>query len=142
MGKGVIKIGLDSNVFKNRKFLEWLIDTGGFISHISIIVYMETLLWYLRLGLKKEDFIEDLDKIGVKVIGLNREIASRVADIAVKHGKSFPFKYHARDYVIGVTSMVEEATLITYNTRHFEWLKNYDILAQTPEEFILEYLYG
>lgn len=141
MGQRTIKIGLDSNVFKNRRFLEWLRDTGGFDIHISIIVFMETLLWYLRLGLSKEDFIDDLNKIGIKVINFNDEIASRVVDIATRQGKKFPFRYHARDYVIGATSIVEEASLITYNIKHFGWLKEYDILVQTPEEFILEYIY-
>ena len=141
MGKGVIRIGLDSNVFRNRKFLSWLRDIGGLKIHISIIVFVETLIWYLKLGLSRNDFIDDLTKLGVEIVDLNESIASRVAETAIKHGDEFPFRFHARDYIIGVTSIVMEATLITYNRRHFKWLDQYGVKVYTPEEFILEYIY-
>jgi hypothetical protein len=52
MGDRNLKIGLDSTVFKNRKFIDWLIYNRDLLeTHISGVVYMETLLWYKRLGI-------------------------------------------------------------------------------------------
>jgi hypothetical protein len=52
-----LKAGLDSTVFKNRKFIDWLIyNRNLFEMHISEVVNMETLLWYKRLGIGKEGF--------------------------------------------------------------------------------------
>lgn len=141
MGTRNLRIGLDSNVFKNRKFLDWLRYTGKFNVHISVIVYIETLLWYLKLGLKDEDFKDDLKKLKVEIVDLNESLASLIAKNAVKYGKKFPFKHHARDYVIGTTAQLKKATLVTYNLDHFTWLKDLGINVMSPEELILEYIY-
>lgn len=64
MGNRNLKIGLDSTVFKNRKFIDWLIyNKNLFETHISEVVYMETLLWYKRLGIGKEGFDDDLNEL-------------------------------------------------------------------------------
>ena len=141
MGTRNLRIGLDSNVFKNRKFLEWLRHTEKFEIHISVIVYVETLLWYLKIGLKDNDFKDDLKKLKVEVADLNESLASLVAKNAKKYSKKFPFRHHARDYVIGTTAQLKKATLITYNLNHFEWLRDLRINVMSPEEFILEHFY-
>ncbi len=141
MGARNLRIGLDSNVFKNRRFLDWLRYTGKFNVHVSIIVYVETLLWYLRLGLKIDDFMDDLKKLKVEVVDLNESLALLIVKNAAKYGKEFPFKHHARDYVIGTTAQLKKATLITYNLNHFKWLKDLGVNVMTPEELILEYVY-
>ena len=54
MGDRTLKIGLDSTVFKNRKFIDWVIYNRNFFeTHISDVVNIETLLWYKRLGIGK-----------------------------------------------------------------------------------------
>jgi len=63
-----LKIGLDSTVFKNRKFIDWLIyNKDLFETHISEVVYMETLLWYKRLDIGKEGFDDDLNELHAKI---------------------------------------------------------------------------
>jgi len=56
----------------------------------------------------------------------------------LKYGNEFPFRHHARDYVIGATAMMEKATLITQNTQHFGWLTKEGITVRTPEDFVAE----
>ena len=141
MGLRDLRIGLDSNVFRNRRFLDWLRYIGKFEVHISIIVYIETLLWYYKLGLKDADLIDDLNKLRVEIVDLDGKIASLTIINALKYGGKFPFKHHARDYVIGSTAQFKKSILITYNLKHFQWLTELGVDVMTPEELILESMY-
>lgn len=105
-----------------------------------MIVYAETLLWYKKLGLKRKQLEAELRKLKASIKNLNEEIADRATDVALKHRNEFPFRHHARDYVIGVTALMERATLITHNTQHFVWLTKEGIAVRTPEEFVAENL--
>jgi hypothetical protein len=116
MGDRNLKIGLDSTVFKNRKFIDWLIyNRDLFETHISEVVYMETLLWYKRLGIGKEGFDDDLNELNAKIIFVDTNLPDLITENALKFGKEFPFKDHARDYVIGSIAESEESYLITDN---------------------------
>ena len=98
MGNRNLKIGLDSTVFKNRKFIDWLIyNKNLFETHISEVVYMETLLWYKRLDLGKEGFDDDLNELHAKIIFVDMKLSDLITENAVKFGRAFPFKDHARD---------------------------------------------
>jgi len=120
--------------------LEWLRYTGRFDIHASIIVYAETLLWYKTLGLTREELEDELRKLKASIKNLDERLADMATDSALKYGGSFPFKDHARDYVIGATALDQKATLITYNTQHFEWLAKEGIAVKTPEDFVAENL--
>jgi len=64
-----LETGLDSTVFKNRTFIDWLsYNRDLFEIHISEVVYLETLLWYKRLGIGKEWFDGDLNELSAKII--------------------------------------------------------------------------
>ena len=77
MGNRNLKIGLDSTVFKNRKFIEWLIfNKNVFKTHISEIVYIETLLWYKRLGIGKEGFDSDLNELNARINFMDMNLAN------------------------------------------------------------------
>jgi predicted nucleic acid-binding protein len=136
MGSRNLKIGLDSTVFKNRKFIEWLIfNKNVFKPHISEIVYIETLLWYKRLGIGKDGFDSDLNELNARINFMDVDLADLITENAVKFGKQFPFKYHARDYVIGSSAESAGSYLITDNIRHFRWLSG-KVPVMTPEEFV------
>ena len=113
---------------------------GRFDIHASIIVYAETLLWYKTLGLTRKELEDELRKLKASIKNLDEGLADIATDSALKYGGSFPFKHHARDYVIGATALDEKATLITYNTQHFEWLRKEGIAVKTPEDFVAENL--
>lgn len=82
----------------------------------------------------------EIRKLRASIKNLNEEIADKATDNALKYAREFPFRHHARDYVIGATALQEKATLITYNTHHFEWLTKEGISVKTPEDFIAENL--
>jgi len=123
-------------VFRNRPFLEWLRYTNKHQLEISIIVYVETLLWYKSRGIKRTDFEEELQRLGVDVAELSRDIADKTNANALKHRKTFPFKQHARDYVIGTSALEHKATLLTYNLNDFKWVTAEGGTVCTPETFL------
>ncbi len=136
MGDRNLRIGLDSTVFKNRRFIDWLIyNRNLFETHISEVVYMETLLWYKRLGIGKEGFDDDLNELNAKIIFVDTNLSDLITENALKFGKVFPFKDHARDYVIGSIAESEGSYLITDNVKHFRWLSG-KIQVMTAEEFV------
>lgn len=136
MGDRNLKAGLDSTVFKNRKFIDWLIyNRDLFEIHISEVVYIETLLWYKRLGIGKEGFDGDLNELNAKIIFADVNMSDLVTENALNFGNEFPFKEHARDYVIGSIAESEGSCLITDNIKHFRWLSG-KIQVMTPEEFV------
>ena len=131
-----MKIGLDSTVFKNRKFIEWLIyNKNVFELHISEIVYIETLLWYKRLSIGKKGFDSDLSELNARISFMDLDLADLITENAVKFGKQFPFKFHARDYVIGSSAESARSYLITDNIKYFRWLSG-NVTVMTPEEFV------
>ena len=129
-----MKISIDSNCFGNLNFIDFLIEhRNNFEIHLSIIVFIETLIWYKLRGLKFDDFEADLKELKVKIDSLTEEIGKKISDIAITKNKTFPFNIHARDYFIGMIAEFNETTLITYNIKHFDWLQK-DVL--TPEELV------
>ncbi len=133
-----MKISIDSNCFKNLKFIDFLTQNSGKIEvHIPIIVYIETLIWYKFKGLKKDDFEAEIKDLEARIDLINEEIGEKISEIVFKKNKFFPFKNHARDYFIGVTAEYYQTILITYNTKHFDWLQK---KALTPEEFLETFL--
>ena len=131
-----MKLTLDSGVFRNRPFLEWLRYTNKHQLEISIITYVETLLWYRSRGLKRTDFDEELENLGISIRELSQDLADKTTTNALKHRKAFPFKHHARDYVIGTSALEYEATLITYNSDDFKWVTEEGGTVHTPESLL------
>lgn len=99
---------------------------------ISIIAYLETLFWYLTKSLSIEDFQRDLDEIYAGVTPLDPSLAQSVAERAIP--SVLPFRHHARDFIIGTSSIQREAILLTYNIAHFSWMPKGRVA--TPEKFI------
>jgi len=97
-------------------------------------------LWYKKLGLTRRQLDTELRKLKASIKGLNEDLADGATNAALRHGKEFPFRYHARDYIIGVTALMEKATLITHNTQHFDWLTKEGVAVKTPENFVSENL--
>ena len=136
MESGSLKLALDSSVFRNRRFLEWLRYTNKHEVQVSILAYVETLLWYKVLGLNRKDFDEELASLGVSITELSQNLADKTTANALKHRKAFPFKHHARDYVIGTSALESKATLITYNLDDYRWIEEEGGTVDTPENFL------
>ena len=76
-----------------------------------------------------------INELHAKIIFLYMKLSDLITENAVKFGKQFPFKDHARDYVIGSIAGSEESYLITDNVKHFRWLSGM-APVMTPEEFV------
>ena len=133
-----MNISLDSSIFKDTNFLIWLeVNKERFSISISVVVYIETLLWYLFMGLSEKTFEEIIEKLEVDVVPVSEEIGRIVAITAKAYNKQLPFKHHARDYIIGITAITTQSEVfLTYNKKHYEWLNEKGISVMTPEEFL------
>ncbi len=133
-----MKISLDSNCFRDPKFIDFLTQNSDLIEvHIPIIVFIETLIWFKLRGLKLDDFEYELNRLNAKIDLLDKEIGNKISDIVIDKEKIFPFKVHARDYFIGAIAEFNNTILITYNINHF---KRFQLQVLTPEEFITSFL--
>jgi predicted nucleic acid-binding protein len=128
------KITLDSNVWKNHYFINWLqSDQSIHKDHICpIIVYLETKLWYDMRGLRLEDFNRDLQELKSKIILFNETHVEQV--IKFTQNSNLPFRHHARDFIIGAIAFENESLLITNNIGHFGYLPKEKLL--TPQQYL------
>ena len=86
-----MKISLDSPVFKNGPFSAWLrIHKREFEIYLSVIVYIEPLLWYAFLGFEENKFDNKLNKLGITIININKEVAKETVKIAKAEYKKLP----------------------------------------------------
>ncbi len=129
------KLMLDSAVFAERSFLAWLrLKRGHFEVYVSPIVYAETALWYMYVGIGVEALERDLEALGAEVPPITREAAKLAAEAAYANRRLLPFRHHARDYIIGAQAALLGADVVTLNKKHFSWLKR--VKALTPWELV------
>lgn len=128
-----MKISLDSNVFADQDFLEWLqVNSKTFSIHLSFMVALETLYWYKLRGLNKDHFDYDLSKLEAQIHDLTSSELDSISDNAIT--SKIKFRHHARDIIIGSQAQYNECTLITNNAKDFQWMKE-EIMS--PDELVL-----
>jgi tRNA(fMet)-specific endonuclease VapC len=126
-----VRIVLDTNVFNDRRFLEWLMDSP-FQPVTSSVVYMEVLYRYARrrgLPEAKSKVRAVFESLSLKVMDFDEESAELVVQNALGR---WDFSKNARDYMIGSLAVKLNAPLVTNNKKHFEWLPE----VYTPDEFM------
>jgi hypothetical protein len=123
-------IVLDTNVFSNKGFCEWL-KRSDCDAYISAIAYTELLYHYLKKkGKDGREFVDAfLDALKIQVVPFDRECA-RIASKAVI-GR-WDFKKKVRDYMIGSLAVKLRGLMITYNVKDFDWIDE----VYTPDEFL------
>ncbi|AGK61675.1 putative nucleic acid-binding protein, contains PIN domain [Archaeoglobus sulfaticallidus PM70-1] len=127
-----MKIVLDTNVFQNRRFCEWL-KKGNHDARISTITYTELLYHYLKKkGKDGREFVDAfLDALKVQVMPFDRECARIASNAAIGR---WDFRKKVRDYMIGSLAVKLRCPMITYNVKDFEWISENEIY--TPDEFL------
>ena len=134
--KKILNIALDSNVFRNLDFINYLTIHKDLISvFLPPIVQLEVGYFYLAKGSTWNDFMKDINKFKGKLLDWNSIKIKDVLDNSIKEKNKLPFKHHFRDFIIGTQCSELSYPLITYNSNHFKWMKK--DLIQTPETFIL-----
>ncbi len=128
------KLALDSNVFHHKDFLIWLKRRTDIDVNVPIIAYVEIYLRSVRRSLTRELEIVLLG-IRASINPLEKTIGERAVGEAIKNPK-LPFKYHARDFLIGATVLQQGAILVTQNKKHFKWMKEF---VRSPDELMREW---
>jgi len=137
MNKVKDKIAIDSNVFRNFGFINYLRQNkGSFQVFIPTIVYLEVGYYYLSKGITWEEFIKEIQKFDGDFLGWESIIVSEVLKNAISNKLTLPFREHFRDFLIGTQCENLKIKFITYNKNHFKWIESISIL--TPEEFVQE----
>ena len=79
------RVDLDSDVFRNHDFINWLsINKENLSVDLSVIVYLETLFWYLTKSLSIDDFELDLEEIQAGITPFDSSLAQDAAERAIK----------------------------------------------------------
>ncbi len=129
-----MRISLDSNVFRDQDFIDWLQSRRDHLDvFISVISALETYHWYNIRGLSKDLFEKDLQELNAQVLELSLEDIYKIS--ASAQTTNLPFKHHARDFIIGTHAIDSQSVLITYNLKHFGWLKPGNLLS--PDLLVL-----
>jgi len=129
-------IALDSNVFRNLDFINYLTLYKDKLSiHLPSIVQLEVGYYYLAKGSSWDSFLRDIQKFNGKLMDWNSIRIEEVLQNAISQKTIFPFKNHFRDFIIGTQCESLSCSLITYNNHHFNWLKQAVIF--TPDSFII-----
>lgn len=106
---------LDTNVFNNRKFLDWLKGTKKEVSTSSISV-MELAYHHFKKGMPEGYTLAVLTAISIGIADFDYKAAVEAAKSAV--GK-WDFSEKAADYAILGTAKKLDATIVTENKEHF-----------------------
>ena len=137
MSKISEKVAIDSNVFRNLNFINYLrINKEKIQVYIPSIVSFEIGYYFLTKGITWEDFLKEIQKLHGIFLEWDSVVLLEVLKNALNNKEILPFRHHFRDFMIGTQCEKIGLNLISYNKNHFEWLKRISI--QTPEEFILK----
>ncbi len=116
---------LDTNVFNNRSFLDWIKEKDEEV-YVSSISVMELAYHHLKKGMAEEYTLSVLKALGIKIADFGYDAALEGAKSAI--GK-WDFSEHAPDYAILGIAKTLKATLVTENKRDFAYKK-----VKTPNE--------
>jgi predicted nucleic acid-binding protein len=132
-------ITLDSNVFRNQRFIDWLMSPEAVHGRhvLPIIVYVEVLVWYEMRGLTREDLEADLQKMKTEIVELTPAYVDQLME-NIRSNPGFLFRHHARDFLIGTVVREKNSMLITNNKSHFAWMA--DGTVKSPEEYLTQCL--
>lgn len=123
-----MKIVLDTNIFNNKKFCEWLLESTE-KKYLPAFAYLEYLYHNLKKGNTESMVDTFLEQMNITIIPFSKEEALVAALKAIGR---WDFKDNARDYSIGATAEKLNGLLITNNTKDFKWLEN----VITPDEML------
>jgi predicted nucleic acid-binding protein len=129
------KYALDSNVFRNLKFIDYLILHKDELDiAFPKIVQLEVGYYFKTKGYNWEKFMIEMQKFNCRMLDWQMGDPELIINKAFDWKQQLPFKDHIRDYLIGTQCKNENRTLITYNVSHFSWIEKIEVIA--PEDFV------
>ena len=131
------KIAIDSNIFRNLDFINFLRQNKGSLQiFLPTIVCLEVGYFYMRKGITWESFRKEVHKFNGIFLDWESIRIMKVLKYAVENKNTLPFRHHFRDFLIGTQCKILGINLVSYNKNHFKWLK--PILVFNPEEYIIK----
>jgi hypothetical protein len=116
---------LDTNVFNNRKFLEWIREHGDEF-YVSAVSAMELVYHHLKKGMPEGYTLSVLKAIGIKIADFGYEAALQGAKSAIE---KWDFGERAPDYAVLGAAKALDAVLVTQDKGQFAYEK-----VKTPGE--------
>ena len=141
-----LKLVLDTNVFNNKEFCNWLLFEKE-EKYLPAIVYMEYLHHHLKKGNTESMVDAFLEQMNISIIPFGKNEAIYAAKSRFRNwefneiaNQKFEDSKHevvrnAREYAIGSTALNLNAILVTNNLKGFKWMD--DVL--TPDEILENY---
>lgn len=123
-----MKLALDTNVFNNRKFCDWLLSSSE-VKYLPAFAYMEYLYHNLKKGNTESMVNAFLEQMNITIVPFGKNEAAQAARGSLGN---WDFSENARDYAIGATAIRLNAKLVTNNIKHFKWMEN----VITPEDIL------
>lgn len=123
-----MKLVLDTNVFNNKKFCKWLLNTPE-EKYLPAVAYMEYTYHNLKKEITQSMVDAFLEQMNIFIVPFGRYEAIEAAQCAIGN---WDFSENARDYAIGATALRLNSKLVTYNVKHFKWMEN----VITPDELL------
>lgn len=118
---------LDTNVFNNRGFLDWIGEKGGEV-YVSSISVMELVYHHLKKGTPEGYTLSVFKALKIEIVDFDYNAALEGAKSAI--GK-WDLSEHAPDYAILGIAKTLKATLVTENKEDFAYEK-----VNTPAEIM------
>jgi predicted nucleic acid-binding protein len=128
-------IAIDSNIFRDRDFINYLILYKGKLRiFVPTIVQMEAGFFHLIKGNTWEDFVLHMQEFGGECVGWDQVSIQDVIVNAYNARQKLPFRQHIRDFIIGTECETLGCDLVTSNVDHFSWVKK--ITVKSPQDFV------
>ena len=126
-----LKLALDTNVFNNKKFCNWLLLEKE-EKYLPAIVYMEYLNHHLKKGNTESMVDAFLEQMNITVVPFGKNEATKAAQSRFNNWDS---NENARKYTIASTAISLNAKLVTNNSKDFKWMDN----VLTPDDILEKY---
>ncbi|MBN2151949.1 MAG: type II toxin-antitoxin system VapC family toxin [Candidatus Lokiarchaeota archaeon] len=131
----LLKIALDTNVFRNFDFINYLIKKKEHCQvNLPSVVHLELGSFFKSKGLSWETFENDLARINALVLPWEGIDDQAVVENAFANRGELAFRDHFRDFLIGSQCMKLNLDIVTNNKRHFQWCNG--IIIMTPDECV------
>lgn len=112
---------LDSNIFRDKNFLYKLTSYHN-RKILPVVAYAEICIHFIGQRNKDRRYVDRfLNKLGIEVEWLDQRRAETAALYGIKGGD---FSKNSRDYLIGAHAYPPPRTMVTYNKKHFWFLRN------------------
>jgi predicted nucleic acid-binding protein len=90
----------------------------------------------MNKGKDWESFLGYLSNYNASIRDWENLDIRKILESAITNKNNLPFKHHFRDFLIGIHCENLSLDLVTYNKKHFQWMKKVKIF--TPDEFVLQ----